>query len=303
VYSQEEIPIYKIMDFENMQLQSTLGAYGGTYADNAELANDSVTYGNSVLTTFPLHSEPDSMLWVPGYQESSLTALQFGYQLGNVLLGCGGDCTYSPHVGMAFQFAQEALDLTGATHLTFWAKALDSVKVNVSVGMRDTVSDLQSYTQQFIIDTTWKQYSIELIASIVFTLPSWAPDRPFVAALANSMSFSINKGDNPDSTGNALFLDDIEIVNWVYTPFVVNVQQRQKPLLKASRLQVRFSGQQVYARLPVDLRGQTGILEAMDVQGRLLGKSAFGPQASEVSMQLNESVKSSGSLFFRARTH
>ena len=57
-------------------MQSTLGVYGGTYTDNNERANDTVTYGNSKLTTFAVSSNadsalhPDSTLWVMGHDET-----------------------------------------------------------------------------------------------------------------------------------------------------------------------------------------------------------------------------------------
>src|SRR5689334_1951158 len=74
--SQDSIPIFPIITFENTQVQSTLNNYGGAFADNGELANDSVTYGNSLLTTFASHEDPDSMQFVPGHDSSSMYAFK-----------------------------------------------------------------------------------------------------------------------------------------------------------------------------------------------------------------------------------
>lgn len=300
--SQDSIPIFMMVDFEMNQVQSTLGAYGGTYTDNSEMANDSVTYGNSLVTTTAFHDDPDSMLWVPGYREGSFTAMQLGYQLGTVRLGCGKDCTYGPHVGLALSFSQEfdPYDLTGATHLTFWAKGRDSLTVNVSVGMRDTVPNPASYSQKFLIDTAWKKYTIELKASEVFTLPNWVTQVPFVVARANAVGFSISKDENPDHPDNALYLDDIEIVNWVSTPATGIFKQGRRAQKTHGLLQARLTGDIALVRLPAAFLGKAGMIEALDATGRKVGQAAFGPQALDVSLTVPGASAKSAGLYFRA---
>lgn len=298
VSSQTPVPAYKIYDFENYQLQSKLSAYGGTYTDNGETANDSVTTGNSQLTTFPFHDHLDSVHWVAGHTDSSLSAFKLGFKLGTVLLGCGENCTYPPHVGVNFPFFSDSMNLSTATHLTFWAKAEDSLKVEVNVGMREAVPEPR-YSQMFGIDTTWKKYTIELKASTVFALPSWTTARPFNVAQVNAMGFSISKGNNPDTVGNALYIDDIEIVNWEYIPEPeVNVRG-QAFRRSAGGLQARIAGGIAYVRIPERLAGRTGIVEALDAKGRKLGQAAFGPQVSEVGLKLPGAGTSGAGLYFR----
>jgi hypothetical protein len=305
--SQDSIPIFPIVDFEANQEISTLQAYGGTYTDSNEFSNDSIR-GNSILTTYKVHENPDSLQWVPGYQPLSITALKLGYRLGTVMLGCGTDpvCEYAPHVGFAISFSQtwDPLDLTGATHITFWAKGRDSLTVNVSVGMRDTVENLPRYSQAFKIDTTWKKYSIELKASEVFKLPTWVTQVPFEAARANAISFSINKGENAAHPDNAFFLDDIEIVNWVYTPYVdpTGIFGHGRKAVPLHGLQARFAGDVAFVRVPAALLGKTGMIEALDATGRKVGQAAFGPQALDVSLSVPGASAKSAGLYFRAIT-
>lgn len=299
--SQDSVQVFKIIDFESSQIQSTLGVYGGTYADNGERANDTVTYGNSLLTTFPSHEMTDSTLWVAGRNEESFTAMQMGYQLGTVMLGCGENCEYAPHVGLAIGFSSEfdPIELTGATHVTFWAKGKDSLTVNVSLGLRDSVKYPANYSQMFVIDTTWKKYSIELKASAVFKLPAWVAPYPFDVVRVNAITFSINKGENPVHVNNALFLDDIEIVNWVYS-LVSGVSKQGRNAGRNNGLQARFTGDIALVQLPSAFRGKTGVIEALDATGRKIGQAAFGPQALDVSLKVpGASVKSTG-LYFRA---
>jgi len=302
--SQDSIPIFPIVDFENMQVQSTLSNYGGSFADNSERANDTVTYGNSILTTFASNDDPDSLQWVPGHREGSLWAYKLGYQLGTVRLGCGGECTYGPHVGLAIGFSRDydPLDLTGATHVTFWAKSNDSVTVDVSIGMRDTATSPASYSQRFIIDTTWKQYSIELKASTVFKLPDWVTPKPFDVALANAIGFSISKDDNPTHPDNALYLDDIEIVNWVYTSYVepVGISKQNRKAQRADGLHARITGDVALVRLPAAFLGKSGVVEALDAAGRKVGRAAFGPQALDVSLNVPAASAKSTGLYIRA---
>lgn len=301
--SQDSIPIFPIITFDNMQLQSTLNNYGGAYTDVNEMANDSVTYGNSLLTTFPVHDDSDSVQWVPGRNDTAMLAYKMGYRLGTVRLGCGGTCTYGPHVGLSIGFSHDydPLDLTGATHVTFWAKADDSVIINVSIGMRDTVAPPASYSQYFKIGTAWKKYSIELKASTVFKLPDWTTQYPFDVSRANAIGFSISKDDNPTQTDNALYLDDVEIVNWVYTSYVdpTGISTNRKAL-RNDGLHARITGNVALVRLPSAFLGKTGVIEAMDVTGRKVGSAAFGPQALDVSMKVPGSSSKSAGLYFRA---
>lgn len=302
--SQDSIPIFPLIDFEAMVIRSNLGPIGYPYADNGEVNNDSVTFGNSMLTTFEYHEDPDSMKWVPGRMGDSTTkAYKMGYRLGTVRLGCGLNCTYPPHVGVAVSFSEtyDPLDLTGATHVTFWAKGDDSLTLNVSIGMRDTTPRPAGYSQVFVIDTTWKKYSIQLAASTDFKLPDWVTSFPFEAARANGIGFSINKDANPVHADNALYLDDIEIVNWVYTPYMepVGISSQSDKTQRADGLRARISGNQALVRLPAAFLGKSGVVEALDATGRKVGRAAFGPQALDVSMAiLGASAKSAG-LYIR----
>ena len=301
VLSQDSIPVYPIVDFESRQIQSTLSEYGGAFADNSEVANDSVTYGNSLLTTFASHEDPDSSLWVPGHREESASALQLGYQLGTVRLGCGKDCTYGPHVGVAVGFSSQfdPIELTGATHITFWAKGRDSLTVNVSVGMRDTVKSPADYSQTFVIDTTWKKYSIKLEPSNVFKLPTWVAPFPFDVVRVNHIAFSISKDENPIHADNALYLDDIEIVNWVLS-YESGIFKPGRNAGQTHGLRARFSGDIALVQVPSAFLGKTGVIEALDATGRKVGQAAFGPQALDVSLTVPGTSAKSAGLYFRA---
>lgn len=301
VMSQDSTKVFTIIDFESRQIQSTLSVYGGAFADNSELAPDTVTYGNSMLTTFSGHEDPDSSLWVQGYREESSSALQMGYQLGTVRLGCGEDCTYAPHVGIAIGFSPEydPIELTGATHITFWAKGRDSLTMSVSIGMRDSVTSPADYSQSFTIDTTWKKYSIKLEPSVDFKLPTWVPQIPFDVVRVNSISFGINKDENPNHLDNALFLDDVEIVNWELS-YVSGIFKHGRNAGQVHGLRARLSGDVAYVRLPSSLFGKSGVIEAMDATGRKIGQTAFGPQAQDVSLTVPGASAKSAGLFFRA---
>jgi hypothetical protein len=301
VLSQDSIPVYPIVDFEGKQIRSTLGAYGGYFADNLEYANDSVTTGNSEITLLGEHEVPDSSLWVPGHNEESAWALHLGYKLGTVLLGCGGTCTYAPHVGVSIGFSDvnDPIELSGATHLTFWAKGRDSLTVNVAVLMRDSVKRPADYSQTFTIDTTWKKYSIKLEPSTDFKLPDWVAPMPFDVVRVNGIAFGINKGENPIHVENALFLDDIVIVNWVYS-LVSGIFKQNHDAGRLNGLRAHMTGNIAVVRLPAAMLGKTGVIEALDASGRKVGQAAFGPHALDVSLTLAGASAKSAGLYFRA---
>ncbi len=124
---------------------------------------------------------------------------------------------------------------------------------------------------------------------------------PFEAARVNSISFSINRDENLGHPDNALFLDDVEIVNWTLS-YVSGIFKHGRNAAQPRGLKASFVGNNALVRLPAAFVGKTGVIEALDMKGRKIGQAAFGPQALDVSLNLAGSSAKSAGIYFRAIT-
>jgi hypothetical protein len=216
-----------VNDFETGTLSTPMNGFWYFFTDrNSPTVVDTVM-GNSTLTSvdefgFPFVDslgQPDPRTFPPGRDSSSTRSLKFGYALGDRPLSCGTSCTYAPYVGFGFGFSTitNTLDFSTSGGIAFWARAeKDSIIMNVSVSAEDTTTGAPDYSQRFVIDTTWKRYTIQLVASEVFKQPNYGPRKPFNATLVKAMNFGVNKQENPTVTQNALFLDDLVVIGWEY---------------------------------------------------------------------------------------
>lgn len=263
-----------VNDFESGTLNTPMNGFWYFFTDrNSPTVVDTVM-GNSTLTSvdesgFPFFDSlgsPDVRTFPPGRDANSTRSLKFGYVLGDRPLSCGTSCTYAPYVGFGFGFSTitNTLDFSTSGGIAFWARAeKDSLVMNISIGAEDTTTGAPDYSQRFKIDTTWKRYTINLVASEVFKQPPYGPRKPFNATLVKTMNFGVNKGDNPTVTENALFLDDLVVIGWEY----VDPTGVRRPVAgrAGTRVDLPGRGSRVRYRVP----GQQGKGLTVDAAGRL----------------------------------
>jgi hypothetical protein len=301
---------YIMSDFETASLSTPLWGFWYTFTDvNSATAVDTVM-GNSYLTSFDEFGQPlldslfmpDARTFPPGYSEFSTRALRFAYVLGNRRLSCGDSCTYAPYVGFGIGFSTQAeyLDLTGSPGIAFWAKAESAPLVmEVSVATVDTATGAPDYSMRLAVDTTWKRYTIPLAAGPGFAQPDWGPRKPFDITKVKGMGFGINRGTNPDDTANAVLIDDLTILDWIYVEPVDPASVRQGAAASAMRLAIRREGGRVLVRLPSQYSGRTGEVEAVDASGRVRARQAFGAAMQEVALDFGGAVPAG--LLYRVR--
>lgn len=262
-----------VNDFESGSLGTPMGGFWYFFTDkNSATAVDTV-FGNSVLTSvdefgFPFSDslgQPDARTFPPGRNAASTRSLKFGYALGDRPLSCGAACTFAPYVGFGLGFSTmtPTLDFSTSGGIAFWARAeKDSIVLNVSIAAEDTTTGAPDYSQRFVIDTTWKRYTIKLVASTEFKQPPYGPRKPFNATLVKAMNFGVNRGENNVVTENALFLDDLVVIGWEY----VDPTGVRRPTAHRGATRLDLSGRGGRMRFVVP--GQQGKGRAVDASGR-----------------------------------
>ena len=295
---------YVMTDFESGQILGTpLNGYWYNFTDrNTATSIDSI-YGNSRLTSFDSSGFPftdslgyyDARTFPPGRSgDSASHCLRFAYALGDRKLSCGAACSYEPYVGFGMRFTTMAdtVDLTGATAISFWAKAEDSaVTVDVSVGTRDTTPNSADYGQTFTVGPGWKQYTINLAPSGDFKQPTWAAHKTFNPKVATGVGFGINLGANKARPVNAVLIDDLVIQDWAYVDpnTIPDAIAAHRPAPAVGGLRAMRTSEGLRVVLPESYRNRGGTLQAVDARGAVRGSAEFAPHTGEAILRLTPS--------------
>jgi hypothetical protein len=256
---------YNMSDFEISNPMSTpLNGFWFTYGDRLTPTEIDTVMGNSRITSFDSSSGGPLYDSLYNYDERTFPvgrsgvagsrSMRFAYELGDRRLSCGAACTYDPYVGFGLTFTTmmdtagyNILDLTGATAISFWAKAeKDSIMVNFSVGTKDTTPNTSDYGKTLkITGPEWKKYTISLVEPTGMTQPSWATKKSFDLKRATGIGFGINRGTNSLLPSNTLFIDDVVIENWQYVDPTVAVRSPNRAHASRSAGRLQIQGSQV----------------------------------------------------------
>jgi hypothetical protein len=276
-----------VADFEVVGSTTGQGGYWYFYDDRTSQGESYVTTADSAAAY-----RWDSAAFVPGAGGGNY-AVELGFVLGAKSPVCGPACTYPAQVGMGTSIAGGLeMDISGATAISFRAKAKAPIKVVFTVGTSD-VKDNGFYAALVNVTTEWAKYTVPLAAGKDFAQPAWAAKKPFDASRFISLGWMIGKADNAGLTAGAFDLDDVVIEGW------------EAPLDPASIAAAPVSAAypriiRVGNRIRVDLghggmgrggleRGEgrnPGLLEATDASGRTLGRTAYRADAREVELDL-----------------
>lgn len=205
-----------VSDFEN---RSTLNSLGGHWS----YLDDSKDGGNSVILSGDTSTHPsgvDATSFAAGNAESS-GALLLNFRYGTVQpTACGGVCTYGNFVGIYAPlkpYADSTVDLTGATAITFYAKADTAMVARFSV-QTNNVKDFGYYRSMISITEEWKKFTVYLRVGTdpeELARPPWSVDpKPFLPDLAMAIDFQFSAEDNATITGGNAWIDDVTIVGW-----------------------------------------------------------------------------------------
>lgn len=187
------------------------------------LYDDAKDGGNSTITNATKNAD-DTYDFLPTEGEGNPNgtpgyAAKIDYQMGDTEPSCGEGCTYGNMVGIGTQFTTEGnvLDLTGATKITYWAKASAPMTVRVEVAT-SVVTNFAYHRTEHDVTTSWAQYEVVLTEGLGIAQPSWNTEPvEFDPSTAEKLQWQVSMDDaNPES--GSLWLDDIVVEGYTWTP-------------------------------------------------------------------------------------
>ena len=224
------------------------------------------------------------------------------YILGTVKPSCGGTCVYSNEVTFGTNVEPiigVPLDITGATKISFWAKATPPVKVSIIFLTKD-IKDYSWARAEVAITGEWKQHTANFSGTtgIVFkSTYGTGKDKPLTLTQLESLNFAIQKDSNPGSGQGILLLDNLVIHGWK-SPFTAVRNEARSSRSKALRAAVE--GKSLRYTVPEAYRNMSGTVAAVDLSGKTVAGAAFVKGQASVSLDLKST--SSSPVFLRVFT-
>lgn len=204
-------------DFESGTNQNKFLAYTFYY-------NDSKDGGNTVIASAKASGAEllyDAALSVGEGAGGSAKALKLEFTFGSVKpKGCGGTCAYGNMAGMGTGFVADGqvLNMTGATAISFWAKASANMAMRVEIAT-EGVKDFGYHMNAPQLTPTWTKITIPLIEGPDLQQPTWAEEVPFDLTKMQKIQFAISADDNPSTlTGGTVYIDDIVVHGYKWVP-------------------------------------------------------------------------------------
>lgn len=179
------------------------------YADRDDNGNSTIINGELVPGTINFYTvTPTQGQGNPAGTSGNGMVMEF--QFGDREPGRGSS-SWGQTVGIRTDLSyieDGARDISGATHVTFYAKASKRMSVRFMVPIT-TVDDFAYHQTTVTVDTVWAQEVIQLNGLVQ---PSWGARRVFDPALVQRLQWEITVDNNSSLEGGKLWLDDIEIV-------------------------------------------------------------------------------------------
>jgi hypothetical protein len=158
---------------------------------------------------------------------ASKKSLKLDFTMGANKPSCGAACTYGQMVGFGTQFiagtddatAPKALDITGATAISFYAKGSVAMKVRVEITTKG-VTDYAFHRGEVTLTTDWAKYTVNLTSGLGgINQPSWTTTPvPFDFKTVQKLQYQISMEDNTTLTAGTMWLDDIVVEGYSWLP-------------------------------------------------------------------------------------
>jgi hypothetical protein len=209
-------------DLDGGTNQNLFGAYWYFYDDCEDGGNSRITSAAQLDETVCGKGKYE-FLPADGEGRGGTGGARLAYEFGETEPSCGTACTYGNMVGIGTMTAPEGnvLDITGATTITYWAKASAAMTVRVEVAT-SVVTNFAYHRVEHEITTEWAQYTINLLdQGIEFKQPDWCKEKDLVDFDPSKVEkiqwqVSADYADNPASA--TLLLDDIVVNDYEFVP-------------------------------------------------------------------------------------
>jgi len=278
-----------VADFETQTNRNNINGFWYFVDDQGSKGTSKITSGDTTVS--PVIFSAAS--FGEGAQNPAGFSAKLEYTLGttrprNNPTSLTDTSTYSPFVLIGTNVVPvigTELDLTGATALSFWAKATPPVKVSIAYLTAD-VKDYSYARSEIAITTTWKRYTANFAGTTgnVFK-GTWGTMKDKYPTLAKSKAFdfAIMKDTNPVTKG-VLQLDDVVLNGWK-DPNAAGIRNVSgSNLTKALRASV--DGKSLRFNVPEAYRNVAGTVAAIDLSGKTVAKAAFAKGQQNVSLTL-----------------
>jgi Carbohydrate binding domain (family 11) len=218
-------------DFEGGSNQNKFLAYTFYYADTKDGGNTTIASAKAPNAAGELLFDPT--LSVGEGANGSAKSLKLDFKMGTTKPSCGTSCTYGNMAGVGTGFATDGsvLNLTGATSVTFWAKASAAMTMRVEIATKP-VTNFGYHVFQAILTTSWMQYTLPLVEGPDFQQPAWAATadpQTFDPSQVEKIQFSISTDDNTGLTAGIVNIDQIVVRGYKWVPPTACMAECEKP--------------------------------------------------------------------------
>ena len=187
-------------NFELNTVKSDTVLYGAWQFRHWDFFYDNFESGTSIVT---LTNTPDFQSVTVGFTFGDTMKFPEGHLL--------------PFAGVSYQFNSEAevTDLTGASSISFYAKADQPLVVRFRVETTN-IQDYAFFGKEIDISTGWTQYTVPItggdsLSGDLAQPSNWGTRVEWDPALVRILSWELTSGQNPDVTSGTLWIDDIVI--------------------------------------------------------------------------------------------
>jgi hypothetical protein len=227
------------------------------------------------------------------------------YQLGTVKPQCGPACTYPNEVTLGTNvepvLGVSPLDITGATSISFWAKATPAVNISV-IFLTTDITDYSWARAAVPVTSTWKRYTANFSGTtgIVFkSTYGQGKDKPLTLSKLQGLNFAIQKdASNATASKGELLLDDVTIHGWK-SPLITSIRNEARPSLSKA-LRTTADGKALRFSVPAAYRNVAGTVAAVDLSGKTVARAAFVKGQENVSLSLP--AQKASTVFLRVFT-
>ncbi len=204
-----------IDDFESGTKVNRFGYWWLFYDDSADYKGPNSKVTNAVKDTNLIYIVKP----VTSEGNNGSSCIRMDYQLGP---GKVNGATGYAYVGVATDLAAvgNTCDITGATKITFYARATPSITLKVQVRTTD-VKDFCYYYTLITVGTLWQQYAVTLTQGVGIIQATWAAKVDFNPKNVERIQWQIDTEQFPGVqlpiTGT-VWLDDVVIEGYTRKP-------------------------------------------------------------------------------------
>lgn len=271
---------FLLSDFESGAGMNALSGYWYHFSDVNNEGNSKITTYDSVTGFWDATSVGE------GFGGSTYSGA-LGFVFGDKRPTCGATCTFDPEVTLATDLrnGDTVANLTGATHVTFAAKANTPLKVSF-LAVLHSIKDHAHWRQVVDVGTEWKEFSIALQASATFSQPTWGLRVPFDASQVTHFHWLVTKGLNSTLLSDTLLIDDVKVVGWT-PPDPSSLRRAGRHAaglgsgLRALGLSDGFT-----VSLAGAPAGRGGMVRVQDLSGRVLAQVPYGAGQEKMAVPL-----------------